>query len=871
MPRLAPSLLFFIIVPGIFQNLSSQTHFVISGRLSDSLNNPIPFATILIKHGTKPVGYGMAKADGTYSIDFIASKGDSLSIFFHHVATDPLMKKVRAEGETIVLDAVLSRRKNRLKEVVYKIPPIKRRGDTIVYQTASFEDRTEYSLEDLLKKLPGIEVNPDGKLLFNGKAIKKILLEGEDLIGDRYKLLSKNLRPEVIKEVEVLKHYDDNPLKKQFQRSNDVALNLNFKKKYKNILFGNTDMGIGTSDHYDIRLNSGLIKRGVKLLSLSQYNTIGSTTDPAFKSTYSVNAILARSEKKEPKPYHYARLRLQTENYFDDAESRRNRSFLSALSLSKKIDKNLVLRGLFYYNHEKVRSDSRDSIAYLLSKGNASFFQSEGGEALNRLAYGEFELKYYDQKKTFMRFISELKPYDNPTERLSVLNQKPNEEYLKNTGFDFYNHFNLTHRISPKTLTEIYLYGGRSQLRQKYRVNPNRFTEFSVQEDPQATLYQHTKSIITFFGAHWKLRKKSRKWRCVFGLNYDFKNDGLRNQIDLKNKSDLERKVNKIQLVQSINYQLSKKADLSVEGSFSRAVANFINEKNYWSTLLTVKPSIGLKTFIGKFSGYVDYDERLPDNRYFHSDFFIEDYRRLVKGTSDYRKQISRAAGIRYDYTAPEARYFLNGLIQHSVLSSPYIQNAQVSEDFEIYQYDIGESHKSTLANLSLTKYAAPLSTSLKLAYDFYDTQNKLKVNAGNLQRVVNRTHRFKISGTTYLNLPINFKFSGAWALNRNEFQGRKVNFNDKKIKLKLSCRATDNQRLELRFNQYWISDSYFRFLSGAYNLIPKGSRFRFQISFQNLFDVRDFSLRNTRVFEIRTSCVKIIPRYFMGKLSYRF
>lgn len=116
-------------------------------------------------------------------------------------------------------------------------------------------------VEDLLKNIPGIEIGSDGNIKVNGKTIDKLLIEGDDLFDDKYKLLTKNLDANNIEEVEVLNNYEDNPVLKSFQQSEKVALNLKLKKDKKNVWFGNLDLGYGMDNRYNSTANIGLLKK----------------------------------------------------------------------------------------------------------------------------------------------------------------------------------------------------------------------------------------------------------------------------------------------------------------------------------------------------------------------------------------------------------------------------------------------------------------------------------------------------------------------------------------------------------------------------------------------------------------------------------
>ena len=93
-----------------------------------------------------------------------------------------------------------------LKEITVKAPPIREKSDTLVYLVDAFKSQSDRHLEDILKKLPGISVSNDGRISYQGEAISKFYIEGQDLLGGNYNQATANLPVEAVTNVEVLEH-----------------------------------------------------------------------------------------------------------------------------------------------------------------------------------------------------------------------------------------------------------------------------------------------------------------------------------------------------------------------------------------------------------------------------------------------------------------------------------------------------------------------------------------------------------------------------------------------------------------------------------------------------------------------------------------
>lgn len=128
------------------------------------------------------------------------------------------------------------------------------RGDTIRYNIEKYKDGTEQVLGDVLEKLPGIEVSEQGRVTAGGKAVDKLLLNGQDFAGERHDLLTKNLPSDMVENVELLKNYNEYSVLDGF-KSKGTALNIGVDSSYTRRPTGNAELWGGYRDKYRARAN----------------------------------------------------------------------------------------------------------------------------------------------------------------------------------------------------------------------------------------------------------------------------------------------------------------------------------------------------------------------------------------------------------------------------------------------------------------------------------------------------------------------------------------------------------------------------------------------------------------------------------------
>src|SRR5690606_23730559 len=133
-------------------------------------------------------------------------------------------------------------------ELIYEMP-VTVSGDTLVYNADSFNTGTERKLEDVLKNLPGVEVNDDGEIEVEGKKVGKVMVEGKDFFDGDSKLATKNIPASAVDKVQVLKNFSEvGQLSGVTNNQDNIAINIKLKEGKTNFWFGDITGGGGFSN-----------------------------------------------------------------------------------------------------------------------------------------------------------------------------------------------------------------------------------------------------------------------------------------------------------------------------------------------------------------------------------------------------------------------------------------------------------------------------------------------------------------------------------------------------------------------------------------------------------------------------------------------
>ena len=202
---------------------------VLTGSVKERGGEPIPGVIVTVKNREeKNVAYTSTDRSGRFSVSCPSTLTEG-TIQFSCIGYQKLvipLGQFKNGSEHILTEEAFA-----LKEVTVKAPPISVRGDTLTYDVNSFRDASDRSIEDVIKKLPGIKVNDDGRIYYNGESINKFYIEGLDLLSGRYALASRNISADDVAAVNIYENHQPKKVLRDIKFSDKAALNLKLKKR----------------------------------------------------------------------------------------------------------------------------------------------------------------------------------------------------------------------------------------------------------------------------------------------------------------------------------------------------------------------------------------------------------------------------------------------------------------------------------------------------------------------------------------------------------------------------------------------------------------------------------------------------------------
>lgn len=345
--------------------VTSDAQVTISGHIRTPDSLPVPQASILLHNVSIPekplVSFTTSDSKGFYSLK-VENTEAAYRLTVKASARQTVERPVDLSSGASALheDFVLYSSVSFLDTVKVDIRvAISQTGDTITFNPDAFTLKNETNIEDMLKRLPGMEVKEDGKVYFNGKLISNVLIDGDDLFKKDYQLLTKNAAPKIVDKVQVIKNYQKDLLLKEFNQAGGQVINLKIKDQYKNYLFGNMTAGYGTSENRVGDLFLIRLSPKTKVQAGVNYNTIGTT----YNSTGKFNAAEFLQNENLFFSYQPAGSLLSLSRYYypniPDHYQQRNKSLQAHSNLlMKKNNWEILLNAKYAEDHLKQNQQS---------------------------------------------------------------------------------------------------------------------------------------------------------------------------------------------------------------------------------------------------------------------------------------------------------------------------------------------------------------------------------------------------------------------------------------------------------------------------------------------------------------------------------
>lgn len=524
-----------IILLLLLTTVSLQAQTVCKGTVVSLTKEPIPRASVLIKNQEDHIlHFGFTNAQGIFTINT-----ENVGEFIVEVNKMGFVKQqktltITKDKKEYNLTFTLEESNEILEDLVIEIDnPIQLRGDTLVYDAKAFSTGREVVVEDLLKNIPGITVEKDGKIKFEDFEIEKVMVDGDDFFNRGYSILTKNMPNKPLDKVQVLRNYSNNKLLKGVEESNKVALNLTIDEEYKDLWFGDITAGYGlvTENRYEVSGNLMNFNKKYKNFLTYGLNNVGvdrvGSLESMFYNNYEVESIGQGSQL-----HQLMRLSSSRPGQLKDHRTRINNAEHVSLSTIVPITEKLKIKLVGFLGFdENYAFNNRYST---INVGGTYFENTENNQFKSHLKKSYINLlATYDVSKTQMLQLSSVynrgntSNYNNLT--FNGINTLERLE-TKNTFFD--QKVTYTHKWNDKNAVLLKARYFSNKIPQLYDINDYLMGDlFAFDAD---AMNNDIKNEKTFAGleADFKFRQKNNDL-IEFQVGYQHHNEAMQTAFQL--------------------------------------------------------------------------------------------------------------------------------------------------------------------------------------------------------------------------------------------------------------------------------------------------------------------------------------------------
>jgi outer membrane receptor protein involved in Fe transport len=265
-----------------FTQAQNPSRTSIKGSLQDTLHEAIPFATVMLLNpgDSSLVNFTTSNDKGEFA--FANVKNSNYLLKIQHMSYLPMQIIIKPSSSSLNDLKVVEMKpiSQLLMEVVIRAAkaPLRIRGDTVEYDASTFKVPPGSTVEDLLRRLPGIDVDADGNISTQGKDVTRMYVDGKTFFGDDPKSVTKNLGAEAISKVQVYNEKSEqSKLTGVDDGSQEKTMNLELKEEFKKGSFGKATIAAGTESRWAGRANYNRFNDKSQLSFIGYGNNINQT------------------------------------------------------------------------------------------------------------------------------------------------------------------------------------------------------------------------------------------------------------------------------------------------------------------------------------------------------------------------------------------------------------------------------------------------------------------------------------------------------------------------------------------------------------------------------------------------------------------
>jgi hypothetical protein len=820
----------------LFVAVSAEAQVNVSGTVVDKESNePLTGASVIVKGADGKIKkYATSKGDGGFAMSLPSVTGCRLEVSMMSFAK----KTIPLDSVSFPLTVQLEPGTTLLKEVTVKADRIREQGDTITYNVGSFAQQQDRSIGDVLKRMPGINVENSGKIQYQGEDINKFYIEGSDLLGGKYGIATNGISHEDVGAVEVMENHQPMQVLSGISFSDKAAINLKLKNKAKATWSFHGDAGGGYSWQPDGAIWDGEL---FAMAVMPNFQNITTFKTNNIGEDLSAQAVDFFASSRGTDLSRYVGVSLPGVPNLSRKRTLFNRSALVSTNALWKLGRG-EFKAQIDYSFNRVTADAANVTTYFLNDGNRVVTENRNGVDRSHSLSGKF-IYELNQKTAFINNTLKTN-IDWDDVRLGVTGSLPNDQTASLPDYYVGNDFKIIKRFNGKHLVTFISKNEWESLPQTLSVSIN---DGAMRQQVKDHAFYTNESAAYAFSVKGITISLEGGVKAYFrSLNTELPD--MPEEIPGETANVLNTNYFMVYATPKFEYWV-KRVNFSLDApisfahyTFDKALAN--RSEVYFSPSLSMnwKPNNRFEMSVSGGTG------RSPMNlNMIQPGYVMTNYRSFQRGVDDFYNSSSQRVSGRLSYKHTRRGLFANAFVMQSWSHNPYTLAQQLYGDYVVYSYTSAKSDGQMLmASGNIGKTLDFMRGSANINGSFSRNESHLVSENSSVNSVgTSWSAGAKINGSPLRWLSFDYRFE--WASSRMSMNG---------INASWLCNMENELLLNIMPHKKWewhISGEHYRneltsdqfknvFLLDTKLIYKLNKRLELSASLNNIFNQRTYN-----------------------------
>ncbi|MDN3595416.1 carboxypeptidase-like regulatory domain-containing protein [Zunongwangia endophytica] len=726
--------IFFFLI-SIFVVFAGYSQTEISGQVFDDNSKKLSGATIMISKDSisSILAYGISDSDGRFQVS-VKTESESLFLKVSYIGFGTFEKTVQNKSQQLEVKLLPS--SEALKEVLVKSEILQQRGDTLSFSVDAFKDKNDRVIADILKKLPGIDIRPNGQIFYKDEPIQKYYIEGLDLLEGRYNLANNNLSADAVSKVEILENHQPVKVLDSLEFSERASINIKLKKDIT--VSGTATAGIGAAPLlWQTKITPMIFNKKRQALVTYQSNNTGSDVSREIRD-FSIRLF---GDEFTIDKTDWLSIQNVAEPPFSQERWLDNNVHLGSANILQRIKEDMDLKLNISYLNDYQQQDGKTQTRYFTPTDTIDVIENTNNELYLSTLQGKLTLENNADKNYFKNQL-EFNGFWNANRGLIDRPDSQIKQQLENPFFGIKNNLRLLRTVGKQLIT-FNSNTGYTKTNQELLVQPGQFEAIFNGGDPYEEIQQLVSAKKWFTDNSAGFTKALGRFTISPKFGFSIQNQQLDTDIFLGEGDEV------------LDADFKNRTEFVESSVYFKNSFRFKSKDETWN--LNLSTPLAFKSFDLEDDNFEE--KRNLDRLIFEPRFSVD------KKLSAFW-EVDASAGLSYKFAEIQQLYYgflLNGYRNLNRYNAPISEEQQQS-------YRGGLAYRNPLKQLFLNASYSYSFTENNLLYSSNIGENGTTILEAVILDNSSNTHSFRGGGSKYFRkLKTTFKLNASYNLSQRQ------------------------------------------------------------------------------------------------------